>query len=325
MKPKIVVYKMVDSTVLDLLRENCEVAYYDKLDSQTYPAFWNDLADAHGLLGAGLKVDRELLDRAPQLRVVSNSSVGYDNLDLAELTARGIMATNTPDVLNETVADTILGLMLAAARRITELDRYVKTGGWKSSITQSQYGVDVHHKVLGIIGMGGIGAAIAQRAHFGFGMDILYHNRSRNTEHEQAYAATYCSLDELLEQSDFVCLMTPLSPQTEKLIGEREFKLMKKTAIFINGSRGATVDEEALVQALRNHEILAAGLDVFVQEPVQADHPLLSFDNVVTLPHIGSATGETRRRMAELAAQNLIQGLQGRRPPNLINKQVNAR
>ncbi|WP_097147697.1 2-hydroxyacid dehydrogenase [Ureibacillus acetophenoni] len=318
MKPKVIVYKKVDQEVLDFIQETCEVVSFEKLDSDTYPRFFQELKDAQGLLGSGLKINKELLDQAPQLKIVSNFSVGYDNLDIAELSARGIMATNTPDVLNDTVADTMFGLLLATARRMPEMDQLVKNGQWKTMIGEELYGVDVHHKVLGIIGMGGVGKAIAKRAHFGFDMPILYHNRSRNEEAEELFGATYCSLEDLLKQSDFVCLMTPLTPATENLMGKREFDLMKKTAIFINGSRGKTVDEEALVEALKTGEILAAGLDVFVQEPVQPDHPLLSLKNVVTLPHIGSAVYETRKKMAMLAAKNLVTGLQGETPPNLI-------
>jgi glyoxylate/hydroxypyruvate/2-ketogluconate reductase len=234
------------------------------------------------------------------------------------------MATNTPEVLNDSVADTIFGLLLATARRMPELNQLVKSGNWKSSIGEKLFGVDVHHKTLGIIGMGGIGSAIAKRAHFGFGMPILYHNRARNLAAEETYQATYCSLEEICQQADFICLMTPLTPKTVKLIGEKEFKLMKKTAIFVNGSRGATVDEDALVRALRKGDILAAGLDVFAQEPIRSDHPLLSMDNVVTLPHIGSATYETRLKMAMLAAENLVIGLEGKQPPSLINQEVLA-
>lgn len=325
MKPKVIVYKKVDEKVLDVIQDTCEVVYLEKLDSQTYPAFLEELKEAQGILGSGLKVDKDLLDRAPRLKIVCNTSVGYDNLDLAELTKRGIMATNTPDVLNDTVADTIFGLLLATARRMTELDHWVKTGQWDSILEEKWFGVDVHHKKLGIIGMGGVGTAIAKRAHFGFDMEILYHNRSRNEDAEQQLGATYCSMEELLKQSDFVCLMTPLTPQTEKLIGKREFELMKKSAIFINGSRGKTVDEDALVHALQTGEILAAGLDVFVQEPVNRDNPLLSMKNTVTLPHIGSATYETRLNMAMLAATNLVAGLQGEIPPTLINREVKVK
>ncbi|HEY2420561.1 MAG TPA: D-glycerate dehydrogenase, partial [Neobacillus sp.] len=252
----------------------------------------------------------------------SNISVGFDNLDIPEISKRNILATNTPNVLNDTVADTVFGLLLATARRMPEMNQYVKAGQWQSTLAENQYGVDVHHKVLGIIGMGAIGSAIAKRAHFGFDMPILYHNRFRNKEIEQTFQATFCSLQELCEQADFICLMTPLTPQTNKLIGKKEFEWMKKSAIFVNGSRGATVDEDALVRALQNGDILAAGLDVFAQEPIESNHPLLSMENVVTLPHIGSATYETRLNMAMLAAENLILGLQGKKPHFLINQEV---
>ncbi|MDR7077665.1 gluconate 2-dehydrogenase [Neobacillus niacini] len=318
MKPKIIVYKKVDKKVLELIEDTCKVVYFEKLDSQNFPVFLEELKDAEGLIGSGLKVDHELLDQAPQLKIVCNISVGYDNLDLTALAERRIMATNTPDVLNDTVADTIMGLILSTARRIPELDQWVKTGQWESGLGEKWFGVDVHHKVLGIIGMGGIGSDVAKRAHYGFDMEILYHNRSRNEAAEQKYGATYCSLEELLKKSDFVCLMTPLTPQTVNLIGKREFELMKESAIFINASRGKTVDEEALIHALKTGQIYGAGLDVFVQEPVNMDNPLLSMNNVVTLPHIGSATYETRFKMAMIAATNLVTGLKGDVPPNLL-------
>ncbi|MCM3570466.1 D-glycerate dehydrogenase [Neobacillus mesonae] len=325
MKPKVIVYRKVDKKVLDFIQDTCEAIYFEKLDSETYPEFLQELKDAQGILGSGLKVDKDLLNQAPHLKIVSNTSVGYDNLDIAVLTERGIMATNTPEVLNDTVADTIFGLLLSTARRMPELDHWVKKGQWGSILGEEWFGVDVHHKVLGIIGMGGVGTAIAKRAHLGFDMQILYHNRSKNEKAEQDFGAVYCSLDKLLEQSDFVCLMTPLTPLTEKMIGKREFELMKETAIFVNGSRGKTVDEEALIHALKTGQILAAGLDVFSQEPVQPDNPLLSMKNVVTLPHIGSATYETRLKMAMLGAVNLVTGLQGKTPPNLINSKAGAK
>ncbi|MDQ0972028.1 gluconate 2-dehydrogenase [Neobacillus niacini] len=320
MKPKVIVYKKVDKKVLELLAETCEVIYFENLDSETYPVFLNELEEAQGLLGSGLKVDKELLDQAPQLNIVCNISVGYDNLDLTALEERGIIATNTPDVLNDTVADTIMGLILSTARRIPELDQWVKTGQWESGLAEKWFGLDVHHKVLGIIGMGGIGSTVAKRAHFGFDMEIIYHNRSRNEEAEDKYGAVYCSMEDLLKKSDFVCLMTPLTPETVNLIGKREFEFMKESAIFINASRGNTVDEEALIEGLQKGQIYGAGLDVFVQEPVQKDNPLLSMKNVVTLPHIGSATYETRLKMAMTAATNLVKALQGETPPNLIKQ-----
>jgi glyoxylate/hydroxypyruvate/2-ketogluconate reductase len=318
MKPKVIVYKKVDEKVVNFIENTCDVTYFEKLNSQNYPLFLKELKDAQGILGSGLKVNKEFLAQAPNLKIVCNSSVGYDNLDLTALKDRGIMATNTPDVLNDTVGDTIMGLILSTARRMPELDHWVKNGQWESNLEEKWFGVDVHHKVLGIIGMGGIGSVLAKRAHFGFDMEILYHNRSRNKEAEKMFDAVYCSLEELLKKSDFVCLMTPLTPETEKLMGRREFVLMKKSSIFINTSRGKTVDEEALIDSLHTGQILGAGLDVFVEEPVKEDNPLLSMKNVVTLPHIGSATYETRFKMAMLAATNLVAGLQGEVPPNLI-------
>ena len=322
MKPKVIVYKKVEPEIIAYLREWCEVVSFENLDEHTLPEFYQEVRDAQGLIGSGLPVNGEFLDRAPQLQIVSNISVGYDNLDLAALTSRGVMATNTPDVLSDTVADLMIGLMLAVARRIPELDQYVKAGDWDAHVTPSQFGVDVHHKTLGIIGMGRIGAAIAKRAHHGFDMNILYHNRSRNQEAEQRYQARYCSLEELCRESDFICLMAPLTPETANLIGEKEFRTMKRTAIFVNGSRGATVDETALVRALQEGEILGAGLDVYQREPLGQEHPFLSMPNVVTLPHIGSATAETRQKMAEFAAENLVLGLQGKRPPALLNPEM---
>ncbi|MFJ5715997.1 2-hydroxyacid dehydrogenase [Neobacillus sp. NPDC093127] len=318
MKPKVIVYKKVDQRVLDFIQKTCEIVYFEKLDSNTYPAFLHELKNANGIIGSGLKVDEELLENAPHLKIVSNISVGYDNLQLSALSARGIMATNTPEVLNDSVADTIIGLILSTARRMPELDQFVKTGQWKTNLEEPWFGIDVHHKVLGIIGMGGIGSVVAKRAHLGFDMEILYHNRSRNRDAEEKYNAMYCSMEELLKKSDFVCLMTPLTPETEKLMGKREFELMKESAIFINCSRGKTVDEEALIHALQTGGIYGAGLDVFVQEPINLDNPLISMENVVTLPHIGSATYETRFKMAMLAATNLVSGINGEIPANLI-------
>lgn len=232
------------------------------------------------------------------------------------------MATNTPDVLTDTVADVIFGLLIATARQIPRVDRFVKNKQWNGLLPLELHGVDVHHKTIGIIGMGRIGAAIAKRAHFGFDMDVLYYNRSQNKEAEETYNADYVSLTELLHKSDFVVLMTPLTKETERLIGKEQFKQMKDSAIFINGSRGGTVVESDLIDALTNGVIAAAGLDVFEQEPIQDDNPLLTMENVVTLPHIGSSTIETETKMSELAMKNLLQGLRREKPISLINESV---
>jgi gluconate 2-dehydrogenase len=322
LKPKVIVYSKVPKEVIEFIHESCEVVHFDRVDPENYSEFLAELRYAQGIMGTRLKIDRQLLDQAPELQVVSTISVGYDNLNISELSNRNILATNTPDVLTETTADLIFGVLMATARRIPELDHHVKSGNWNQSIKEDWFGSDVHHKVLGIIGLGRIGAAIAKRGHLGFDMKVLYHNRSRNEEAELKYGAVYSSLEDLLRQSDFVCLMTPLSPETKHLISKREFALMKQSAIFINGSRGDTVNEEDLIDALSSGTIRAAGLDVYQTEPIDPQNPLLKLNNVVTLPHVGSATTETRFAMARLAAENLVAGVTGSRPSSLINPEV---
>ncbi|MEK4566031.1 D-glycerate dehydrogenase [Alkalihalobacillus sp. FSL R5-0424] len=324
MMPKVIVYSRVPEDVLACLKETCEVTYYEKLTDENYSDFMKELTEAEGVLGSGLKVDRELLEKAPKLSVVCNTTVGYDNLVLNDLNEFGVLATNTPEVLDDTVADTMMSLILATRRRIVELDHLVKNGEWRASVTPELFGLDVHHKKLGIIGMGRVGQTLAKRAAAGFDMDILYHNRSRNQWAEDTYDATYCTLEDLLKESDIVCLLTPLTKETQDLMGREQFSLMKKDAVFVNGSRGQTVDEEALLHALENGEIYAAGLDVFREEPVPAAHPLLKLKNVVTLPHIGSATSETRNKMAKLAADNLVAALTGKDPLTPINPEVRS-
>ncbi|WP_106496528.1 2-hydroxyacid dehydrogenase [Lentibacillus sp. Marseille-P4043] len=323
MKKKIIAYNRVEKPVLEDLQKKYDVQFFKNIDTKNDPDFLKHVGQAEGIIGLELEVDRELLERAPHLKIVSNVSVGYNNLHVEELNKRNIMATNTPGVLTDTVADTIFGILIATARRIPELDQFVKNGEWVTeAVGEEHFGMNVHHKKLGIIGMGRIGQAIAQRAHFGFDMDILYHSRTRKPDAEEKFAATYLDLYALLRESDFVCLITPLTPETKELIGKREFQLMKKSAIFINGSRGRTVVEQDLIKALQNGEIAAAGLDVFEKEPVDPNNPLLQMKNVVTTPHIGSSTHETELEMSELAAYNLEEALNGRKPPNLINPSV---
>ena len=322
MKKKVIVYKKMDVSIINYLKTKCEVVYFENLDEENYPSFLDHLQNTHAVMGSGLKVDAALLDKSPELKIVSNVSVGYDNLDLSLLTERNIIATNTPGVLNETVADAVFGVLLSAARRIPELDAYVKRGEWDTQLGEELFGVDVHGKVIGIIGLGGIGKAIAKRARHGFGMDILYHNRNRNEEVEADYDATYSSFDDLLKNSDFVCSMVPLSEATKDLFGAEQFKLMKKSAIFVNGSRGAVVDEEALYEALVNKEIGGAGLDVYKQEPIDVKHPLLKLPNVVTTPHIGSGTIETRLKMGMLAADAVLKALNNETPSHILNPTI---
>lgn len=281
-------------------------------------ALFAALAEADGFLTAGTRIDDTLLDQAPRLKVVSNASAGYNNFDLDAMRRRGVLGTHTPGATDDTMADLVMALMLAAARRVAELDRLVRGGGWQKGMNEGLFGVDVHHRKLGIIGMGRIGVAVARRAKFGFDMDVVYHNRRRNEAAEARVGAVWRPLDDLLAESDFVVVLTPLTAETEKMIREEHFRKMKPSAIFINASRGRVVDEAALVRALSGGIIRAAGLDVFEEEPVAPDNPLLSLPNTVLLPHIGSATPETRKNMAMQAARNLVAALEGLRPPDLV-------
>lgn len=314
-KPKVIAYHDLPDLAVQRMKEHVNLVHFKDL-KQDYQAFLKELQDCKGLIGMGLPITAELLDQAPELQIVSNISVGYDNFDLKEMTKHHVMGTNTPDVLTDTTADAMMALMLGAARRIPELDRFVKGKQWTDMIGMEQYGIDVHHKKLGIIGMGRIGSAVAKRAHFGFDMEILYHNRTRKDNE----SATYCELNVLLSESDFVLLMAPAIKNNPPIMGAEQFSLMKESAIFINGSRGENVDETALVNVLKEGGIYATALDVFEQEPIQTDNELIQLNNVITVPHIGSATFETRMKMLELAVTNLVQGLNGKEPINLVNR-----
>jgi len=320
MKKRIVLYKRLPEALLARLQQQAEVTWVDTTGTDGLARLRDALPGAHGLLGASLRLDSSLLDLAPQLQVVSSVSVGVDNYDIAELTRRGVMLTNTPDVLTETTADTGFALILASARRVVELAGWVRDGHWQANLGPAHFGTDVHGKTLGIVGMGRIGEALARRGAAGFGMRVLYHSSRPKPEVEARYGARYCDLDALLREADFVCLTVPLSASTEGLIGARELALMKPEAILINIARGRVVDEPALIEALREKRIRAAGLDVFVQEPLSTASPLLQFDNVVATPHIGSATHETREAMARCAVENLLSALAGERPVNLVNE-----
>jgi len=277
------------------------------------------VADCDGLLCLLTdRVDFALLDRAPRLRVVSQMAVGYDNIDIAACTSRGIRVGNTPGVLTETTADLAFALLMAAARRVTEAERYLRSGSWQTWSPMLLTGPDIHHATLGIVGLGRIGYEMARRAR-GFEMRILYTNRTRNEAAERDFGAERVNLDTLLRESDFVSIHTPLSPETRHLIGAPELAKMKPTAVFVNTARGPVVDQRALYEALRDREIAAAGIDVFEVEPLPMDDPLLTLDNVVLLPHIGSASIATRTKMAVLAANNLVSGLKGEPLPHPVN------
>ncbi|MDQ8733626.1 D-glycerate dehydrogenase [Paenibacillus sp. LHD-38] len=318
MKPIVFIDRTVPSEVETRIAEHCVVDKWEGASPIPRELLLEKLANANGLLTAGSKVDAELLTHAPHLKAVSSISVGYNHFDLDAMKQRGVIGTHTPHVLNNTVADLAFALILGTARRVAELDRYVKEGKWKSGVGSSLFGQDVHHAKLGIIGMGRIGEAVARRARFGFEMEVSYFNRSRKPEAESLLGVRYQELNELLKDSDFVVMLAPLTPETTRLIGRDQFQLMKPSSIFINISRGQTVDEEALVEVLQSGAISAAGLDVFDNEPIPADHPFLKMDNVLTLPHIGSATTATRFDMAMLAAQNLVNALTGQSPANIV-------
>lgn len=267
-------------------------------------------------------VDSTLMKTAKRLRVVGNMAVGYDNVDIAEATRRGIMVTNTPEVLTETTADLAVGLMLSVARRLAEADRYVRDGRWKVRWSpMMMVGTDVHGKTLGIYGLGRIGLAVARRAR-GFGMKVLYNDAFRNEEAEKEIGLAFAPFDDLLTTADFLTVHVPLTPETRHRIGRREIGLMKRGAFLINTSRGPVVDERALYLALAKRRIAGAGLDVYENEPIGPDSPLARLKSVVLLPHIGSATLETRTSMAEMAARNIVAALKGEVPPNLVNREV---
>jgi gluconate 2-dehydrogenase len=325
LKPKVFSEKQLPDDVRFYLEENTELKMWDKPDPMPRGLLLQEIQHVDGLITSGSVINRELLEQAENLRMVSSVSVGYNHFDIEAMRDYGVVGTHTPNVLNDTVADLVISLMLSTARRIPELDALTKRGEWIKGNDQPMFGVDMHHKTLGIIGMGRIGETIAKRAKYGFDMNVIYFNRSRKTEIEDKLNIHFREMNSLLNESDFVVLMVPLSNETKHLIGTKEFDLMKNSAIFINASRGQTVDELALINALQTGQIHAAGLDVYEQEPVQVDNPLLKLPNVVTLPHIGSATNETRNAMAWLAAKNLVHGLKGEEPYHIVKEMQDVR
>jgi glyoxylate/hydroxypyruvate/2-ketogluconate reductase len=267
------------------------------------------------------RIDESLLSHCPGLRIVSNIAVGYNNIDVDACTHRRVMVTNTPGVLDDTTADFTWALLLAAARRVVEADQYLRSSQWKGWGLTQFLGQDIHHKVLGICGLGRIGQGVARRAK-GFDMQILYTDVNRVASSiEETLGTHFVDKKTLLSESDFVTLHLPLTSQTTHYLSVAEFGLMKSTAILINASRGPVMDEKALVQALKEGRIAGAGLDVYEKEP-EVDPGLVPLKNVVLAPHIASASYETRLRMATMAAENLVAGLTGKRPPNLVNPEV---
>jgi len=321
-KKRLVVQGRLSDAQLDTLNDLFKVDVLPKPSALDAPENRAVLAGAQGIIGSGLAITPALLDAALELEVIATISVGYDNIPVDELTRRGIMLCNTPDVLTETTADTGFTLIMATARRAVELAEWVKAGHWQSSIGPDRFGSDVHGKTLGMVGFGRIGQAVARRGALGFGMQVLYSNASPKPTLEKELSAQRRELNELLAEADFVCVTVPLTADTERLIGAREFARMKPSGIFINIARGKVVDEHALIHALENGVIHAAGLDVFEQEPLPASSPLPKMPNVVALPHIGSATHETRDAMAQRAVDNIRLALQGERPISLVNEEL---
>jgi len=317
-RKKVLVFRELPADQLARLQAAHEVTVANPRLAAQRPAFDAALAEAQGLIGSSYPVDEALLARAPKLEVVSSVSVGVDNYALAAMHARAITLCHTPGVLDETVADTVFALLMAASRRVVELSTLVREGRWTKNIDEDLFGFDVHGKTLGLLGFGRIGQAIARRAALGFGMPVLYHARRAVDLALQAPElqgrAAHTPLDELLARADFVVAMLPLSDSTRGMIDAGFFAAMKPGAVFVNGGRGATVQEDALLAALDHGTLRAAGLDVFATEPLPAASPLRTHPRVTPLPHIGSATHETRHAMAELATTTLLRALAGERP-----------
>ncbi|MBA7608248.1 Glyoxylate/hydroxypyruvate reductase B [subsurface metagenome] len=289
-----------------------------------YEVLLEKARDAEGLLTMlSDRIDANLMDTAPGLKVVSNLAVGYDNINIAEATKRHIVVSNTPGVLTGTTADLAFTLLMAAARRVVEADKYTRKGRWKTWGPKILLGQDIHNATLGLVGLGRIGAEVAKRGR-GFNMKVLYYDVIRRSEEEERQLGVEYipELAKLLSSADFISVHVPLLPQTRHLIGAAEFALMKPTAVFINTSRGPVVDQRALYEALKSGQIFAAAIDVTEVEPISPDDPLLALDNIIITPHIASASFTTRTDMALMAAENLLAGLRGKTPPTCVNPEA---
>lgn len=321
-RPRVYVTRLLPGPALQRLEEQADVEVWEGDLPPPREELIRQADRSRGLLTLLTdRVDRELLESAPDLAVVSNMATGFDNIDVAAASRAGVLVTRTPGVLSETTADFTFALMLAAARRVVEGDRQVRADRWKTWGPQALLGQDLHGETLGIIGMGGIGAQVARRAR-GFGMRILYHSRTPKPSLERRYRMQFLPLPELLRRADFLTLHCPLTPDTHHLIGERELAAMKRNAVLVNTARGPLVDPGALYRALESGQIAAAALDVTDPEPIPAADPLLRLDNLVITPHIASASVATRSRMALLAAENLLEALQGRVPRHTVNREI---
>lgn len=319
-KPRVYVALHLQSDARARIETACDATFFEGKGAPSREELMAALTNVEGVLGSNqLPMDAEVLASGRRLRVVSNFGVGFDNVDLEAATKGGVLVCNTPGVLSDAVADLTLGLLVALARRLPEAERFVREGGWGTRPGVA-LGTDVRGKTLGIIGLGRIGIAVAERAR-AFGMSIVFHDVFSDPPAEASFCS-YREFDDLLAEADFVSLHVDLRPETHHLIGEREFGLMKPTAYLINTSRGPVVDQRALVAGLRSGELAGAALDVLEEEPLPPDDPLTKLPNVILLPHIGSATVETRQAMRDLAIDNLLAALRGERPKAVVNSEV---
>lgn len=322
MKPKVYITRMLPAPGMEKINAFCDARTWEGELPPSTEVLLRNVADVEGLVSLLTdRIDSRLMDSAPKLRVISNCAVGFDNIDIKEATKHRIVVTNTPGVLTETTADFTFTLMMAAARRVVEADKLVRAGKWETWGPMILLGQDVYGSTIGIIGLGRIGKAIARRAR-GFDMKVLYHDVVRRRDAEQELGITYTELDNLISESDFITIHTNLTEVTYHLIGAPQFAKMKERCVLVNTSRGPIVDNMALYDALKTGKIASAGLDVTEPEPLPADHPLLSLDNVIIAPHIASASVVTRTKMALMAADNLISVLSGRMPPNPVNPEA---
>jgi len=324
MKPKVHITRRIPESGISMVREHCDVTVHPSEEPAQYDELIRQVSDKDGIICLpGDKIDKALMEITPHLKVISTFSVGYEHIDVKEATKKGIYIGYTPGILTDATADLAFALLLSMARNIPQCDQFVRKGNWKAMGSPLHlFGTSVWGTTLGIVGCGRIGKAMAQRAK-GFSMKVLYADSMRLVpSEEETLGIEYKSLDDLLRESDFVSIHTPLTLDTRHLINEEKLKLMKPTAILINTARGAVIDEQALANVLKEHRIAGAGLDVYEREPIDPKNPLLSLDNVVLVPHMGSATTQTRSAMSELAARNLLAVLQGTPPPSWLNPEV---
>lgn len=320
--PTVYVTRNVYPEALEILRRNADVKVWGEDRAIPREALLREIGDADGVLTLLTeKVDQEFLDHAPNARVVANMAVGFDNIDVAACTRRNVVVTNTPGVLTETTADFAFALLMAAARFVVPGVQYVKAGKWKSWSPTLFVGTDVHHATIGIVGMGRIGQEMAKRAR-GFDMEVVYYDVYRREDLERQHGYRYAEMDTLLGEADFVTVHVDLNPQTRQMFSTEAFRKMKKTACLVNAARGPIVDTDALYEAVKSGEIAGAGLDVTDPEPLPADHPLLTLENVVVCPHIASASIQTRTKMAVLAAENIVAVLSGEQAKTPVNPEV---